>query len=251
MVLLNRLTLIPLAAALAASVLLMSGCVQPHRDPPSVDPSTLGDIEFQSYLATAPLITVDEAFRAILILADGEDTCKTFEERREKLESRGIARPGWKLNPEAIIDRGTLAYMTCKICRIYGGVDMLVFGNLGVGDRRYAMRELIYEKIMDEGSAYWYVRGDEIVAVLAKADEFMRRTKVYESTVNELPPEPEPGQSPDWAIKPTTQASDQPQETPPPTTEQSEPAQPGSTPPPNAQYQPADDSTFSVEPVPQ
>lgn len=234
----------------AAAIVAIAGCNQPHRDPPSVDPSTLGDIEFQSYLAGAPLVTVDEAFRAILILADGQDTCKTFEERREKLESRGIARPGWKLNPEAIIDRGTLAYMTCKICHIYGGVDMLVFGNLGVGDRRYAMRELIYEKIMDEGSAYWYVRGDEIVAVLAKADEFMRKTKVYESTVNELPPEPPPGQSPDWAANVATQPSEpppgsQPTESPSAPAD-STPAEPQSPPP----QQPADDSGVSIEPLP-
>lgn len=248
MVLLKRLALIPAAAA----AIFAAGCVQPHRDPPSVDPSTLGDIEFQSYLASAPLVTVDEAFRAILILADGEDTSKTFEERREKLESRGIARPGWKLQPDAIIDRGTLAYMVCKICKIYGGVDMLIFGNLGVGDRRYAMRELIYEKIMDEGSAYWYVRGDEISSVLAKADEFMRKTKVYESTVNELPPEPPPGQSPDWVVNPRASQPDNPpadsQQGQPPAEQPAE--QPAAAPDAEPQTQPANDSGISVESVP-
>lgn len=247
MVLLKRLTLIPAVAA----ALFMAGCVEPHRDPPSVDPNTLGDVEFQSYLADAPLVTVDEAFRAILILADGEDTCKTFVERRDKLESRGIARPGWKLNPEAIIDRGTLAYMVCKICKIYGGVDLLVFGNLGIGDRRYSMRELIYEKIMDEGSAYWYVRGDEISSVLAKADEFMRKTKVYESTVNELPPEPPPGQSPDWVVNPpTSQPETQPPESQQDQPQSDQPAEQPAAAPDAPASQPADDAGVSIESAP-
>jgi len=250
MVLLNRPTrpLPALALAFALLALALAGCVPPHRDPPSVDPNTLGDVEFQSYLATAPLVTVDEAYRAVLILADGEDTSKSFEERREKLESRGIARPSWHLSPEAIIDRGTLAWMICKICHIYGGVDLLVFGTLGVGDRRYAMRELIYEKIMDEGSAYWYVQGDELVAVLAKADEFMRKTKVYDSTINELPPEPPPGEAPDWTIPRTTQPSEPPPESQP--SEAAASAASDAEPPASAPQQATDELGVTIESLP-
>src|SRR5262249_12073876 len=148
MVILNRRAILPLLT------LLLGACAMPRKENPEVDPNTLGDVEFQGYLADVPLVTVDEAYRAMLILADGEDTSKTFDERREKLESRGIARPQWGLRPENIVDKGTVAFMVCRICKIRGGVNMHVFGALGLGDRRYAMREVVYEKLMDESSDY-------------------------------------------------------------------------------------------------
>ncbi|MFQ5429942.1 MAG: hypothetical protein ACE5E1_06490 [Phycisphaerae bacterium] len=170
------------ARILAVMGLVGGGCAGPRISPPSVDPATLGDEGFQAYLAEAELVTVDEAYRAMLILADGEDTAEGFAQRREVLESRGIAKRAWDLRPDHVIDAGSVAYMVCRICRIGGGVNMRLFGRLGLGDRRYALRELAYRKMVDEAVDYQYMTGPALFALMRKADALMEKKGLYEPT---------------------------------------------------------------------
>ena len=162
------------------AVLTLGGCSPgPRMTPPDRDPSKLSDVGFQAYLARSATVTVDEAYRAMLILADGEDTSKSFEERREKLESRGIARAAWKLQPDDIIDAGSVAYMVCRICQIRGGVNACLFGSWGLGDRRYALRELQYREMIDEKVDYEYMSGQILVSLMSKADQLMAKKGLY------------------------------------------------------------------------
>ncbi|MFQ5422883.1 MAG: hypothetical protein ACE5F9_02770 [Phycisphaerae bacterium] len=149
--------------------------------PPEVDPATLSDDGFQAYLSEAPLVTVDEAFRAMLILADGEDDSQSFDQRRQKLETREITRPAWRLKAENVIDAGSVAYMVCRICKVRGGVNYNLFGSLGLGDRRYAMRELLYLDMLDDAVDYQYMTGPALVALMGKADELMEKKGLYET----------------------------------------------------------------------
>lgn len=146
-----------------------------------MDPGTLSDEAFQAYLAEAPYVTVEEAYRAMLILADGEDTCKTHEERAAKLESRGIARSAWNLKPENVVDAGSVSYMVVKICQIRGGVNFNLFGSWGLGDRRYAMRELVYRKMLEDSANYQAMAGDRLVGLMARAGDLMEKKGLYES----------------------------------------------------------------------
>lgn len=148
---------------------------------PEVNPNDLNDQGFQVYLARAPLITVDEAYRAMLILADGEDTSQGFTERKEKLESRGIVRAAWDLQADNVIDAGSLAFMVCRICKISGGVNATLFGSWGLGDRRYALRELIYRQMVDEMIDYQFVTGADLHGLMRKADALMMEKGLYES----------------------------------------------------------------------
>jgi hypothetical protein len=182
-----------------AALALLAGCAGPRNVDIDVDPDRLSDLEFQALLADLPLVTVAEAYRAMLILADGEDTCKSFEERHEKLVSRGIVRPEWNLQSEHVIDKGSLAYMVCRICDIRGGINMRVFGAMGVGDRRYALRELIYLDMIQDAVTYQYMTGGELVALMGRADEYMEKHGVYEAPAIEFPPEPRHGERPPWA----------------------------------------------------
>ena len=50
----------------------VSGCAGPRLSTPAVDATKLSDEAFQAYLAEIELVTVDEAYRAMLILADGQ-----------------------------------------------------------------------------------------------------------------------------------------------------------------------------------
>lgn len=164
-----------------AWVLLPVGCVGPRAFQPEVDPNTLSDDGFQAYLSEAPLVTVEEAYRAMLILADGEDTSETFEERRTKLEARRFAKAAWRLEPGNVIDAGSVAYMVCRICQVRGGVNYNLFARIGLGDRRYAMRELVYLDMLEDSIDYQYMTGPALVALMANADELMEKKGLYET----------------------------------------------------------------------
>jgi len=158
-----------------------TGCAGPRKEQPTVKATDLSDEGFQAYLAEVSLVTVDEAYRAMLILADGQDGSKDFEERKQKLESRGIARAVWNLQPENVVDSGSVAHMVCRICKIGGGVNAMLFGSWGVGDRRYALRELIYREMIDEMVDYQYMTGAELYGLMRKADDLMSKRGLYET----------------------------------------------------------------------
>ncbi len=163
-----------------------AGCAGPRMSTPPTDPDELSDAGFQGYLAEIDLVTTDEAFRAMLILADGEDPSDGFEQRRQALESRGIALAAWNLQPDNVIDAGSVAFMVCRICRISGGIDMHLFGSVGLGERRYALKELIYREMVAGAVDYQYMTGAAMFALMRKADALMEKKGLYESAGVEL-----------------------------------------------------------------
>ncbi|HKQ50637.1 MAG TPA: hypothetical protein VJZ71_21380 [Phycisphaerae bacterium] len=186
---------------------LVSGCTAPRQEQPSVNAAELSDEGFQAYVAELNLVTVDEAYRAMLILADGQDGSKDFEERKTKLESRGIARSAWKLEPENVIDSGSVAYMVCKICQIRGGVNMNLFGSWGLGDRRYALRELVYREMIDESVDYQFMTGAILYGLMRDADELMAKKGLYESQGVDLSDEGDRDAQGNLIVPPSTQPS--------------------------------------------
>ncbi|MFQ5502463.1 MAG: hypothetical protein ACE5EQ_09215 [Phycisphaerae bacterium] len=169
-----------------------------------MDSTTLSDEGFQAYLANAPLVTVDEAYRAMLILADGEDPLEGFEARKANLESRGIARAAWDLHPENVVDAGSVAFMICRICRLRGGVNMHLFGSWGPGDRRYALRELIYRKMVEDMVDYQYMTGPALFALMSKADAVMEKKGLYESAGVDLTDETDRNAEGELIVPPTS-----------------------------------------------
>lgn len=127
----------------------------------------------------------------MLILADGQDTTKSFDERRAALQQRGIARAEWNHVADHVIDRGAVAAMVCKICKLSGGINLIVFGAAGLGDRRYATRELIYREMLSNGPDYSPITGGELVAVVTRADDLMAARGLYEGPKIEMPTEEE------------------------------------------------------------
>ena len=132
------------------------------------------------HLQREPAVTVAEAYRGMVMLADGEDKFTNFEQRETSLRDRHILRCEWKLQREQAIDRGSVAYMVLRILKVRGGVNMQTFGRLGVGDRRYAVRELVYMGMLESTPDYRYMTGGEFVDLLAKADDYMAKHGMYE-----------------------------------------------------------------------
>ena len=157
------------------------GCTQTLRvEQADAGEKAGADAFLHDHLQKQSMVTVAEAYRAMLMLADGEDKYTDYDARRSALESRSIARPEWGLRREACIDRGSVAYMVCQIIKLQGGVNFNLFGRLtGAGDRRYAVRELAYVEIMEPSAPYRYITGSELVDVVAKADRYMAAHGMY------------------------------------------------------------------------
>ncbi len=139
----------------------------------------LDELDFLDCMVRKPKCTVADAVRAVCILNVGGDVGKNYHQRYEYLKERGIVRDSWKLRPNQWIDRGTLAYMLLKTAGIKGGVNMFLFASVGLGDRRYAYREMLYRELMEDGVAYNYVSGPELVTTVGKVDRYMQDTGKY------------------------------------------------------------------------
>ncbi len=174
--------------ALCALVLAigLAGCqAQVAFDPPQ-DHRQIDSLEFLHLLAQQPMVNFDQACRAVVILADGEDRVETFDERFAALESRGIVRSQWGLQPNHAVDRGTLAYMILRAAQVQDSFNNWLSSFSGLGDRRYALRRLIDVKIMAYGVPYQIPSGGEVAQALAQADDHMAKTGVYQATDFEI-----------------------------------------------------------------
>ena len=149
------------------------GCSTVRRYEPQQDPDALDATSFLHYLATVPVASVEEGCRAMLLVADGAERFDSHQERFAELLRRGTVRRAWNLQPDHVLDKGTLAYMACKTCRLPGGVNMHLLASWGLGDRRYALKEAVAAGIMAYDSAHSPVRGGELVSVLSRIDDHL------------------------------------------------------------------------------
>lgn len=155
------------------SLAMCGGCGPPIEYDPTQDHSNLEATEFIHYLSAEPMVTFDEACRAVLLLVDGEDTAATFEARYEELLSRGVVRAQWNLQAKSAVDRGTLAYMIFKGCKMRGGLNVRLFASSGLGDRRYALREVIRQEVMPQGVPYQVLSGGQVLSAISNADDYL------------------------------------------------------------------------------
>ncbi len=153
--------------------LLLAGCASVRHYEPDVDPNSLDGTTFIHYLGTVPVASVEEGCRAILLVADEDEDFGSHHDRYAELVGRGVIRASWRLEPGQVLDRGTLAFMAARVCRIPKGVNSLLLGSWGLGDRRYALKDVVAAGLMSYGMPGHAVRGGELVSVLTKMDEYL------------------------------------------------------------------------------
>jgi hypothetical protein len=173
-------------ALVAGLAVLLAGCSNVRNYEPQLDPDTLDGTTFLHYLGTVPVVSVEEGCRAILLVADGTETLDSHEERYGELVRRGMVRTSWGLQPEHVLDKGSLAYMAARVCQLPRGVNSHLFGSWGLGDRRYAMRDVIAAGIMPYDVPEHAVRGGELLAALGKIDEYLAADGSYETAPTEV-----------------------------------------------------------------
>jgi hypothetical protein len=109
--------------------------------------------------------TYGDACRAVLSLAKNEHSDADFAAVSGDLSGRGIVRADWGLQESSLLTKGTLAYMVCQALEIKGGVTMRLFGL----NRRYALRECVFRRLMQRGTTDEYVTGRELIDVITNA----------------------------------------------------------------------------------
>jgi hypothetical protein len=170
--------------------MLIGGCAGVRNYEPSVDPNTLSATGFLHYLGTVPVASVEEGCRAMLLAADGSESFETHEQRYTELVRRGMVREAWKLQANHVLDKGTLAYMATRACRLPRGVNSCLFGSWGLGDRRYALKDAVAAGLMAYDTPEHAVRGGELVSTLAKIDDHMAKHGLYEQSQPDAPSPP-------------------------------------------------------------
>jgi len=170
----GRIRQIAIAVLGLATTLQVGSCTRPQRTyQPAQDPATLDDLSFLHYLATVPVVTVDEGMRAVLLLTGDSARWSTFEQRYEELRRRGAVKEAWRLEPGQILDKGTLAYMLQCICDVPRSLDDMLASKTSVGDRRYALKTCIHEGVMPYGLAHEPVTGGGLLSALTIAERYL------------------------------------------------------------------------------
>ena len=137
-------------------------------------PADDGSPGFLDRIASQATVSENDACRGVLMLLNAEDQAAAFEKRVEKLLARGILPGAGGHDAAKPIRRGKLAYMICQACKIRGGVILSLTGP----SERYCHRELQYLQMMSGGSQFGRVSGMEFVAVLSRADVYVRTGKL-------------------------------------------------------------------------
>jgi len=140
---------------------------------------TADELDFIDCMAGQAKCSFGQAVRAVAMFIDPQAAGTDFSQNYAFLAERGVVRPAWAICPEEWIDRGTLSYMLYQAMGLRGGVNMVLFGSWGLGERRYAYRELLYRNLVQEGVDYGYVSGPELIATLGKVDNLMLETGRY------------------------------------------------------------------------
>ena len=148
--------------------LVLAGCQAPHMAPTSPVPRA-GTAELVLHIGDQPFVTAEPAYRAVYALAKGDSFSGDFAELTEKLRADGLIGKDWNYAADRCLDRGTVAFMVCRACKIQSGVNWMLTG-LG----RYAWRELQYKRIAGDGSEYGLMSGGEFVGLLSRAEDYLQ-----------------------------------------------------------------------------
>jgi len=149
----------------------LTGCAsRPRAFQPPQSPALMEDAAFLHYLATVPVVNVDEGMRAVLLLKGPSSNWPVYDDRRAELLQMGAFQIHWKLEADDALDKGTLAYMLRVLCRLPRSFTELASLPTGVLDRRYALKTCVYEEILPYSTAREPVTGGELLSALTKAE---------------------------------------------------------------------------------
>lgn len=153
----------------------IGGCQTATVDQPLTADSAGNDpaaqLQFWHSLSQRPVTSNDEAFHALLLYLDGQDSASGYEQRVELLTQRGVLPEGFDRPGNEAVQRGTLAVALVKAAQIKGGVMMRLIGPT----ERYAVRELQYVGVFPPSGTHQTFSGGEFLDVLGRIEDYQLR----------------------------------------------------------------------------
>lgn len=163
-------TLVGAWTVVAASI---TGCAAPQRAfSPSTDPASMTDVAFTHYLPAAPVVTVDEGLRAVLMLDGDTHRWPTPRERRLEALRRGWIDADWPAEPDRVLDKGTLAHVLMVRCDLPRSINDRFAEVVGVGRRRYAIKTCVDAGLMPYATSRQPVTGGELHGALVRTESY-------------------------------------------------------------------------------
>jgi hypothetical protein len=154
-----------------------------------LDPVPRGNADLIDFIGEMPLVTGEPVYRAVYILSQGQAHAGGFEEVRDAMIEKGMARKEWNHGPNTLMNRAGVAYMIGKAIDMKGGLNWFLFDQ-----GRYAWRELQRLGIGGPGSELGHLSGGEFNGILARANRYVAGKQ---RQTGETPqPQPELGQPP-------------------------------------------------------
>lgn len=132
----------------------------------------MNDVAFTHYLPTAPVVTVDEGLRAVLMLDGDTHRWPTSRERRLEAMRRGWIDPDWPAETDRVLDKGTLAHVLMVRCDLPRSINDRFAGAVGAGRRRYALKTCVDAGLLPYATARQPVTGGELHGALVRAEAY-------------------------------------------------------------------------------
>jgi hypothetical protein len=134
--------------------------------------SVSADTTYYRVLADQRVSTMKDACRVITIFLGKEAELKDFQSQLSHLQSENIIPKKANTHPDAAIHKDELAYMVFQALKLNGGVMLNALRPfLGVTPR-YAYKECVYYKLIEDENPKALVEGKELIGVLSRMSAF-------------------------------------------------------------------------------
>lgn len=114
-----------------------------------------------------------DASKALVILMGVEKRYIDLDSQITFLEEKNLIPKGFEFDPKRPLRKGLTAYMFCKALEIRGGLILRLFGM----NERYALKELVHQRIISPGNVKDIVSGEELVSILTNAGNHIAETR--------------------------------------------------------------------------
>lgn len=133
------------------------------------------EFDYLQELFSKKTARLSDAAKVLTILLGAKEKDSDFESQLAFLRGNGILSEKLIKEPAADMPlrKGVAAYLFSQALDIKGGIWLRLFGM----SQRYALRELVYEGIMRQGSVNEILKGEELVSMFINAVDFLTRKK--------------------------------------------------------------------------
>ncbi|MBI1337985.1 MAG: hypothetical protein GC164_13640 [Phycisphaera sp.] len=137
---------------------------------------TDSQMAFWHDLNARPIVCNDEAFHALLLLADGQDDSADFTARTATLMQKNLLEKTFRGQADDAVTRGTVAHIAANILSIKGGLMM----RLTRGTPRYALREMVFLNIFPPSSEQQTLTGDQFVSIIGRLQDYQQLSAIMD-----------------------------------------------------------------------